>query len=201
LSVSESADVAAPVHRIIRRGLSIVRPEVSCSACKRATSPASVPPDSASSCSRTACNSSRIGCFFVIGITTKEGAVPDCAARSWAGETWAMQNTAFSVASVPFCSFPSLDWGKRHSHRRRTGARRGNRVHDYCEMPDGSCSWIRILVPSSSLTLKNLGGFGTSLARSTTSRTSVSPGSASTGSEEATISSLDRDGGANASMR
>ena len=31
-----------------------------------------MPPESASSCSRTARNSSRIGCFFFIGIATKE---------------------------------------------------------------------------------------------------------------------------------
>ena len=59
----------SPVHFVVRRVLSIVRSDIACSAWSRATSPAKVPPESASNCSRTACSSSRIGCFFVIQIT------------------------------------------------------------------------------------------------------------------------------------
>ena len=50
-------------------GLRIVRPEVCCSFCSRATRPAKVPPASASNFSRIRCSSSRIGWLVMLGAT------------------------------------------------------------------------------------------------------------------------------------
>jgi hypothetical protein len=50
----------------------IVLVDLDCSSRRLAKSPESVPPDSARSCSRTACNSSSIGCLFIIEFTAQK---------------------------------------------------------------------------------------------------------------------------------
>ena len=72
LSAAISSDFAAPAHCLVCRASYWGRSESRSSVCRRSTNASSVPPESASSCSRIACSSSRIGFFVIVIISAEE---------------------------------------------------------------------------------------------------------------------------------